>query len=310
MSNPRRTSKELKNIEYNYFWAFRIELFLNNPEKIREKIKEVYVRPAGDLKSRRLLELKNDIEEIMINDAIYDEQTGEYKRKAGGRKLEMENARRLKLEDALKFLLGLCKVRKVILLSEIDDLAKRDNPNTTNKNAKFYTTDDLVAAFKDAIKDMPVKIIDNMDNSIPFNDYKKIDEQLEAVQKNTLYEFLGVAQNVSEGEIKQANQDRYAESSRFGGSKLKEKQLYSTLCGFCSKHLEDSARRKAYDQYILIKEPIWEQFKQRQLRGYRDISLDEFNYFIQLTMEILNVSLEEAEKIITTGCKYFTLYII
>ena len=310
MADSRRTPEELKNIEFNYFVAFRIELNLTDPTKIQDKIKTVYSSPAGDLKSRRLLELKDDVNEIMVNDSVFDPATGTYKKGAGGRKKELDAAKKMKLDGAVDFLVDLCKTRDTILMSEIDDLAKRDNPNTTNEAAKFYSKDDLVKALQDATKGTAVKIIDNMDNSIPFNDYKKIDEQLATAQKNTLYEFLGLPQNASEADLKKANKDKYSESSKWGGAKLKEKQLYSTLCGFCTKHLEDPAKRKSYDQYILLKDTVWEQFKQRQIRGLKNLTFDEYIGFVELVKKTLSVSTQEAEKIIAVGCKYFTLTIV
>ena len=310
MADSRRTPDELKNIEFNYFVAFRVDLNLTDPTKIQDKIKTVYSSPAGDLKSRRLLELKDDVNEIMVNDSIFDAATGTYKKGAGGRKKELDAAKKMKLDGAVDFLQDLCQTRDTILMSEIDDLAKRDNPNTTNEAAKFYSKDDLVKAFQDAIKGTSVKIIDNMDNSIPFNDYKKIDEQLATAGKATLYEFLGLPMNASETDLKQANKDKYAESSKWGGSKLKDKQLYSTLCGFCTKHLEDAAKRKAYDQYSALKDDVWEKFKQRQLRGLKNLMLDEYIEFVEQVKKALSISLQDAEKIVAVGCKYFTLTIV
>ena len=304
-----RTADELKDIKYNYFVAFKVELTLTDPKKIEEKIKTTTSNSGGDIYSRRLLALKDDAIEVMVNDAIFE--AGGYKRNAGGRKKELEAAKKMKLNDTVQFLVMLCKTRDTILMSEIDEICRRENPTTTNDAAKFFTKDELVKSLQDAVKGTNVKIIDNMDATIPFNDYKKIDEQLNTAQKVDLYDFLGVAKTATAQEIKTANDARYAESSKWGGSKLKEKQLYSNLCGYGTKHLvENAEKRKTYDNYIALKDEVWKVFAERQQRGIKELLMDEYSHFVEVVVQKLKTSIGDAEKIIAIGCKYFTLTIV
>lgn len=68
----QRTPDELKNPDFNYYIAFKIDLNETDKAKIEPIIKKALSNTGGSLTIRRLIELKNDIIQIMCNDAVFD----------------------------------------------------------------------------------------------------------------------------------------------------------------------------------------------------------------------------------------------
>ena len=184
--NLVRTPKELNDPAFNYFIAFKIDLKETDKTKIEPLIKKVLSNPKGDVISRRLLELKADVMEIMCEDSLYDEQSETYRKNAGGRKKEAQRAKDLKLKDTLGVIQILCKTRTTLMRSEIKNICE-----TVNTPVVFFTLDELENAIKPLLS-QGIKIIDNIDkSSIPFDKYKKTEDFLKALDKKDLYDFLG-----------------------------------------------------------------------------------------------------------------------
>lgn len=302
-ASPIRTADELQNPELNYFIAFKVALNDTDPVKIEGKIKQVTSDPKGGILARRLLELKADAIEIMCNDAVYDAATLTYKKNAGGRKKEAAAAKSFKLKETVKLVEILCQTRKTLLKSEILDIV-----NTANKPVVYFTEDELNAEIAYLLK-QGVKIIDNVDTKIPFSDYSQAEKNLKAADKRDLYDFLGVSANASVQEIEAASTAIYQSSSKTND--LKKKQLISTLCGTVKKLiLKDATSRKTYDDYLVLKVDVWDEFEKRKSFGIKELSMDEYEEYVHKVITLLKVKVDEAEKTLAIGCKFYQLTII
>ena len=300
--NSQRTKEELNNIEYNYFIIFRIDIKETNTTKIEAAIKTALGSTSGSVLGRRLLELKNDIFEIMCNDAVFE--NGSYIPNKGGRKAEAQSAINFKQKEAREILDTLCRTRKTLLKSDILDIC-----NTANKPVTFFTEDDFLKEVLPYLDKLGIKVIDNIDTKIPFLDFQKTEKLLEPLEKKDLYDFLGLSSSASTDEIKISSDNLYRDSQKI--SDLKKKQSVSSLCGNVKKVLLTNAEtRKTYDQYLIIKKSVWDEFAQRKSFGIKEISMEEYEKYTQIVISELKVSIDEAEKIIAIGCKFFQLTIV
>ena len=301
--NPIRTLEELKDPEFNYFIAFKVGLNETDKAKIEPKIKTILSDPKGSVHSRRLLELKNDIMEIMCNDAVYDANTGTYKANAGGRAKEAAAAKTIKLRSTVEMVEILCQTRKTLLQSDIDDLY-----NSANKPVSYFTADELKSELQ-YLQKMGIKIIDNVDTRIPFGDYQKIEQLLKALEKGNLYEFLGVDVKASEADITAKTDEIYKNSQKTND--LKKKQAMGDLCSRVKKIILSSKEaRKSYDQYLILKEDVWSDFEKRKSFGVKEMSMADYENYVQTAMTLLKIGVDDAEKILAIGCKFFQITII
>lgn len=301
----QRTEEELNDSRFNYFIAYKIDINENDAAKIETRIKTSASSTDGKVYLRRLLnELKNDAVEIMCHDAVFED--GSYKPNKNGRKQEAARATQFKKKEARGIIDILCQTRKTLLKSEILDIFDK-----INKPVMYFAEDEFFNEITSYLSGLGVKVIDNTDSTIPFVDFQKTEKFLETLnpQPKDLYDFLGVANNASAADIKTASGQKYSEVSKTGD--LKKKQSCSNLCGNVKKILLDKPdTRKAYDQYLLMKKDIWDEFQKRKDVAIRELSMDEYRDYTQKTINLLKVPVEEAEKIIAIGCKYFQMGII
>ena len=301
-TNLQRTTKEIKNSDYNYFIAFKIDVKETNSTKISDAIKTLLSSTSGSVIGRRLNELKNDAIEIMCNDAIFE--NGNYIANRGGRKKEAEAAVAFKKKEARGIIETLCRTRKTLLKSDILDICDK-----ANKPVGFFTEEDFIKEILPYLTGLGVKIIDNIDTKIPFNDFEKIEKLLEPLNKKDLYDFLDLDKTASLDAIRTASDQKYKYSTKI--SDLKKKQSTSSLCSNVKKILLTSPEtKKAYDQYLILKEGVWNEFAKRKGFGIKEISMEEYKDYTQTVISLLRVSVDEAEKIIAIGCKYFQLTIV
>ena len=298
-TNPIRTADELKDSSYNYFIAFKIDLQETDKAKIESQIKKVLCDPKGSVQSRRLLELKNDIMEVMCNDSVYNPESGEYQPNAGGRAKEAEAAKDFRLKEALDLVQILCATRKTLLKSEI-----RKIYDAANSPIAYFTEVDFDNAMKPLV--VGVKIVDNLDASMPFDKYKKTEQFLKPLDKKDLYDFLGCKITDSEKELqeKQNAQYQYSQDVR----DLNKKQAICGLCGYVQELLLSSSEsRKNYDNYLALKDDVWSEFEKRKAFGVTTLTTDEYEMYTQKIIDTLHIRVDEAEKMLAVACKFFQI---
>ena len=290
--NEQRSREELSKPEFNYYIAFGIDPAEQDKTKIETKIKKALVSTMGNITSRRFIELRTDILEIMVNDAVFD--GAKYVPNSGGRAKELERAKSIKLSAVEKLVGILCQTRKTLLKSELDNIyQKASMPIAFFSEKEFY----------DAIKTR-VSVVNNIDERIPFQEYTLIEKQLDALGKTDLYDFLNISRSASESEIKSAIEAAFKQSSKL--SELKRRQAYSALCGIVNNVLLSGVSSKAnYDMYLLLKEKVWDEFFLRGEFGINRLTIKEYEKYVQTVIALAKVTRDEAERIIGIGCKYF-----
>lgn len=295
----QRTPDELKNPDFNYYIAFKIDLNEVDKAKIEPIIKKALSNTGGSLTIRRLIELKNDIIQILCNDAVFDGTN--YQPNSGGRKKEAEAAKKFKIKEVVDNIQMLCQTRKTLLKSELLTIY-----GTANKSATYFTEEEF---FKELVflSGLGVKIIDNTDVKIPFDKFQQAEKLLDTVKKDNLYDYLGIDKSASEETIKETAQRVFNEARKKGsvGS-----QAESGLDGIIKVLLLKEQSRRSYDQYLVIKEVVWDEFAQRKKMGIKELNMDEYEKYVSIVISSLKVTLDEAEKILAIGCKYFQLTIV
>ena len=299
--NNQRTQDELNKPELNYYIAFGIDPAERDKTKIDTKIKKYLSSTKGDITSRRLIELRTDILEIMVNDAVFD--GAKYVPNSGGRAKESALAKSFKLSATVKLVEILCQTRKTLLKSELDNIYQK-----ASMPIAFFSEKEFYAAI-DYLMKMGVRIIDNVDARIPFDDYIKTEKQLESLDKADLYDFLDISRSAPESEIKSANEAAFKQSSKL--SELKRRQAYSALCGIVNNVLLSGVSSKAnYDMYLLLKEKVWGEFQKRKEFAIMELTMDEYERYVQTVINLAKVSVVEAEQLIAIGCKYFRFNVV
>lgn len=299
----QRTPEELGNPEYNYFIAFKIEPKETDKGKIATRIKTALSSTSGTIVGRRLNELKNDVLEVMCNDAVFNPASGTYATGQGGRAKEAAAAKAFKLKEAVGIVEILCQTRKTLLKSELIDIL-----NVANKPVTYFTENEFFGALS-YLEKMGVKIIDNTDVSIPFSEYQQAEKRLEPLNKKNLYDFLDLPLNASSAEIQKASDEQYRESNK--SSDLKKKQSVSNLCSTVKKLLlSGPAARDSYDKYLVLRDKVWADFEKRKSFSIKEMSMEEYADYTQRVIDLLKISAAEAEKILAVGCKFFQFNIV
>ena len=184
MASPKyRLPDELQNPELNYYIAFDIEPTETNTKKIEEalnKKRSTFARTVTPI-TTRLNELKDDIDKIMLEDAVLTDNNGtkEYVVKSGGRKIESDNAKKFFAERAIEMAKSICR-SGFIEDSKIAEIAKR-----------FYVTEKEVLDGIDSLLSQGVKLIKTAGakREVAFSNFKKIESFLKTLGKKNLYDF-------------------------------------------------------------------------------------------------------------------------
>ena len=299
---PVRTAEELRDSSFNYFIAFKIDIKETDKAKIEPQIKKILGDPKGSVQSRRLNELKNDIMEVMCNDSVYNPANGAYQPNAGGRAKEAEAAKAFKLRETLDLVQILCTTRKTLLKSEIKKIY-----DSANSPVVYFTEADFDNAIKPLLA-VGIKVIDNLDTSIPFEKYQKTEQLLKPLDKKNLYDFIECDITASETELKEKKDARYKNAS---SGDLKKKQAISGLCGYVQDLLISSPEsRKNYDYYLALKDDVWSDFEKRKAFGIKELKIDEYGVYAQKIIDTLHISIDEAEKMLAVACKFFQFTLV
>ena len=286
-----RTPEELKNPKYNYFIACKLGIDANNANEITKAIASACGNTSGDIVSRRLIELRSDIEETLLKDPAK-------------KKEEAERAKQFKLDDVMQIISSKVKSNGIIYRSELQDLC-----NTVNKTMKYFTFPELEDCFKKFNSNNTVKYIDNITNVIPLNEFDKVSDILATPPaKKDMYEFLGIPNTASEAEIDAAQQRVYQEANK--KSDLKVKQTANTVCGLVkSILLKDKKTRQQYDFYVMLKDEVWGNFRLRKSYGAKDITLKEYYDFATIIQSRTKLSINEVEEMLGAGLKFYNLMV-
>lgn len=277
-----RTKKEKDNKLFNYYLCFGIETNKKSEEISAILSQRRLIWTQGTAIQRRYLELWGDITEVMVYDAVYNESTNEYERNSGGRKQELLKAKEIILKEAILALKHRLNVNHIVV--------KRDLFNIYRANSKYITMKELEAA----CCENSIEYVNNLNLSFDFNDYDEIDNLLFFVEKEDLYDFLGVDKNIDTAIIN----DKI--SVVYKGIERKISSLGQAgvrLCEFSKRILNSVENRKMYDLFLLIKD-IYINLKSLKSAGIPFISYDEYEYNVIQIVHKTNLSLLESKRIL------------
>ena len=222
---------------------------------------------------------------------------------AGLRSKEAADAKKMKLQVAIEFLQEAVRGRKSLFSSEIYDCWKAEN-----NPIEFFSEQDLKAQITAILNKIGITIIDNMDDSLPMDKYREVNKFLFTLGKNDLYDFLCVPATASAADLSKAKTDRYGELATI--KDRNKKTAADRLCSFAQELiLKSPADKKNYDRYLLLKDDVWAKFEMRHKHG-NTIPEEAYLDFVNTVKTKLNVSVDEANKILAVGCKVFQLTVL
>ncbi|MGN0806013.1 MAG: zinc ribbon domain-containing protein, partial [Candidatus Coproplasma sp.] len=105
-----------------------------------------------------------------------------------------------------------------------------------------------------------------------------------------------------------ANDKAYSDGTKTND--LKKKQAVSGLNASVKTLLlaADAKYRTNYDNYLKLKDSVWSKFELRKTYGL-NLSIDEYEEFVQIVIDSIGVKVDEAERIIFVGCNYYRIFI-
>ncbi len=294
-----RTAEELVLADYNYYIFFKIEPNEKDVEKIRNTINlERNKWTQGQPIQRRYKELYPDVENVMINDVGYDATKGTYS-VSGARQKELDNAKKLKLNAALRLIVSMAENKGRIYKSELLQMVGAEK-------IQWFTLADLEAEVK-ALSSQGVKYIDDSQTVIDFRKYKEVEKYLVTAKKTSLYDAIGCTKASSVKEIADAKNKVYA---NLKNKTTPEGTAMDKLLGIVSIIFKTEDSKIKYDEYLAVKKDVWDQMELRQQHGIKEISLDEFLSYAEKMKAILGKNIDEVELLLAAGLKEYKIIVV
>jgi len=297
MGDKVRSKEELSNELYNYYICFGIDPTIKKPDEIEAILKQkrnTWI--LGTVIQRRYMELWDDMNEIMVNDAVYNPQTGEYVRNSGGRKQELDNAKKIKLDMIVLGFMNKAKIIRKISRSDILDVYRA--------NRQLLDKEDIKSAIYERIlKRYPhIELKDDESKLSYLKDYKEIKRLLYTLNKNDLYDFLGVSSNTTIEEFPILIENAYNTVVR---KTTPEGQAVDKLCRYCKMVFNSYEDKNKYDLYLMLKLPLWDKLEELNNASLIKLSNEEYVYYLNEIMICTGMSLLEVNEFFKEGIKLF-----
>lgn len=299
MGDKVRSKEELNNELYNYYICFGIDPALKKPDEIEAILKQKRnMWTQGTVIQRRYMELWDDMNEVMVNDAIYNPQTGSYQKNSGGRKIELENAKKIKLDVIISSFMNKAKSTKRILQSDIDSVYRVNKQFVDKKEIEDNIKAKILKGNPDIV------YIDDTQKLLDFKKYKEINQLLNTLSKTNLYEFLEISPGAKITEFPSVIDTIYK------GIKKKttpEGQAADKLCGHAKQIFKTQEEKNKYDIYISLRSVVWDKLEGLKSSGINTISMNEFIEYINSIKNNSKLSNDDAKKYLYAGLVEFKL---
>lgn len=283
MNKSVRTTEELRDIRFNYFYAFKVDHNETNAAIIKKCIEAILFSPSGSLHQRRLLELKEDAMQIMCNDAVYDPEKENYIPNQCGRMKEAKAFREYKFKEAIDAISKFASMRRYVSMREIKQIY-----SSVNKNTVFFTEEAFVERIKSIFDSIIVE-------DIPLIEFYSCHNELILVGKDSLYELLEIDINATMEEIAEAIKRFYCRSNDL---RLKK------LCSFAQKYLGQTKEKKeSYDLFLLLKDSVWDVIDTMKGHNLNNMFLGDYRILVERIQSILEVSSSDAEVILSAALR-------
>lgn len=293
-----RTALELQNPDLNYYIAFKIEPKVTDVAKIDEAIKKKRNTFAKDQSviNSRLVELKEDIDQVMLNDAIYVVDAtgvGCYTPNSGGRKKEAEAAKLFSLKEATDSAKALCE-RGYIWDKEITQIAGKMGV------ASQDIQDSISSLFKQGIE---LKKTVDTKREVPFKTFDNIEQCLRTLNKKNLYQFLTLSETSTLEQLLNKNQEVYSDAQKQGKSSTQKATV--DLTGYIKVVFKSAGAKKEYDTYYRGKDQVWDKLSMFKDSGIKSINDALFVKFVDALIQKAGLTLSEAEKELDAYLSFF-----
>lgn len=295
----------MEDVDYNYFHYYAIKPSETDPAKIDVIIK----KKASDTNPkypRLARDLKNDAEEILVKDSVFDERSQKYIPNSGGREKERQALKRLVLKNALNYLQNSSKSKKIVLYSLIQKITDSQENSIAGEN--IFTFDELLAE-AEYLKKQGFQFIDE-NKGDPFASFEGMDQYFVTLNIKDLYEYLGVSFDATDKEIQDALTKKKTEWAKLPTSDRNRKNAYSKLNGKIPLIIQKSDQRILYDYYIAFYDDIWSKLKAKRQYNDFDMEFDEFTNFVSLISSKAKLTSQEANKIMVLGLHHYSINLV
>lgn len=295
MGSKVRTAEELADIRYNYFKAFSLDpdkTDFEDKQTVANLNKNLYTKAnkTDPIEMRIGTDLKKDVIEILVNDAVYDERTGTYMPNRGARAKEAAAYKKLKMQPVIEFCKELCK-RGVIYKSEIQDVAKRHK----------LSINEIESSLKDVLK--TIKYVDDLQNRFDFGRYSEVEKKLPGLNDENIKNLYDLLELPITSDLLTINNrlkeymDRDATKAHLkSGTSLKA--LYGEAVSIFKEEgdRENVPGRRQYVKYIKIRDDVYLPLKAISDNGLTIVREADYLKYIDLIMKKSSCSLKEAEE--------------
>ena len=295
-----RTKEELLLPDYNYYIFFKIEPNEKDVAKIEKAIiMERNKWTQGQPIQRRYKELFTDVESVMVKDLGFDPKTGSYTL-SGARALELANAKKLKLDDAVKLITSMANNKGRLYKSELIQIVN-------SEKIKWFTINDLEAEVNVLVK-QGIRYIDDTQTVIDFRKYKEIEKFIPTAQVASIYELIELEPSAPlsafPAAIKAANSKNAPTVTTPKGT------ARGKMLGIAEIIFKTEESKTKYDNYLKVKESVWDEMELRQSHGIKEISLDEFLGYAEKMKAELKMSIDQVELQLAAGLKEFKIIVV
>ena len=293
-----RTREELALADYNYYIFFRIPPTEKDVAKIEMAIKQEKNKWTQGLPhQRRYKELYTDVENVMLKDMSYDPATQSYS-KPGARAAELAAAKKLKLKAAEDVIVTICQNKGRLYKSDLQKVANADK-------IQWFTQAELEKAVEYLTK-QGVRYVDDTQTVIDFRKYKEVEKLLVTAKKKSLYEVLGKTDKDSAKTLVDACQ---AASAAIKNKTSPEGLALDRLTGIAKVLFKTEDSKTQYDQYLAIKESVWDEMEKRQSFGIKEISMSEFLDYAERIRATLKLDIDKVELYLAAGLKEYKIIV-
>lgn len=294
-----RTREELLLPDYNYYIFFKIEPNEKDVDKIEKSILlERNKWTQGQPIQRRYKELYPDVESVMIKDLGYDPKTNSYSI-SGARSLELANAKRIKLSEAVRLVTSMANNKGRLYKSELIQIVSAEK-------IQWFTIADLENEIKDLTK-QGIRYIDDTQSVIDFRKYKEVEKYLITVKKENLYDVIEGKPNNSVADLAKCISTVY---SNLKNKTTPEGTATDKLLGIAKIIFKTEDTKNQYNNYLAIKKDVWDELELRQSHGIKEITLDEFLAYAEKMKAILSMDIDQVELQLAAGLKEFKIIVV
>ena len=248
---------------------------------------------------RRYKDLFQDVENVMIKDVGYNPATNSYS-VTGARAIELANAKKLKLGEAVRLITSMANNKGRLYKSELKQIVSAEK-------IEWFTIDDLENEVKLLTK-QGIKYIDDTQSVIDFRNYKKIEDFLPTAQASSVYEIIGLSSSDQISAFGPAIKAAIAKNKPIAPTP--KGTAIGKILGIAEIIFKTEESKRKYDDYLKIKESVWDELALRQSHGIKEITLDEFLNYAEKMKAALGMTIDQVELQLAAGLKEFKIIVV